>query len=166
MAVHGSCLGKNMFTMPPGLSRRLILTLALTAGLTGCGAEDGTVSTRSEDLSATVVRLELNAPARPKISGTFKSVAGISGGDRRVTLFQGTMANKELAEWYRRSESDAVEFRSGTITVLDQDLNSVVAQYVVSNTLPTFVAEATTGEPSLTVEKVELAVEKIELVSK
>ena len=124
------------------------------------------------------------------IVGGFKSVAGMDsetevvefkqGNDMvvrkkpgrttyaNIVLERGFTASNDLWTWRKNIEDGIIDRRSGTITVLDQDLTTIVAQYNFYEGWPCkwYVPELDSDQSAMAIEKVEIAVEKIERVLK
>lgn len=124
------------------------------------------------------------------IIGGFKSVSGLEseteiiefkqGNDKvvrkkpgrttysNITLERGFTATDDLWLWRKNIEDGLIDRRSGTLTVLDQDLKTIVAQY---NFYEAWVSKWTVPEmdsdsSAMAIEKIEMAVEKVERVQK
>ena len=120
------------------------------------------------------------------IVGGFKSVSGMDSeteviefkqGDDRVvrkkpgrttyaniTLERGFTATDDLFTWRNNIEKGIIDRRSGSVIVLDQDLETEVARYNFYEAWPCkWEVPAMDSESSATaIEKIELAVEKVE----
>ncbi|MEQ1565963.1 MAG: phage tail protein [Myxococcota bacterium] len=83
-----------------------------------------------------------------------------------IVLERGYTATDDLWKWRKNIEDGIIDRRSGTITVLDQDLTSIVAQYNFYEGWPAnwFVPEMNSDSSAMAIEKVEIAVEKVERV--
>jgi|SRR5688500_4797304 phage tail-like protein len=127
-------------------------------------------------------------PDSKTIIGGFKSVSGMDseteviefkqGNDAvvrkkpgrttyaNIVLERGYTATDDLWKWRKNIEDGIIDRRSGTITWLDQDLNTIVAQYNFYEAWPCkwYVPEADSDSSAMAIEKVELATEKIERV--
>ena len=120
------------------------------------------------------------------IVGGFKSVSGMDceteviefkqGNDRvvrkkpgrttyaNITLERGFTATDDLFTWRNNIEKGIIDRRSGSVIVLDQDLETEVARYNFYEAWPCkWEVPAMDSESSATaIEKIELAVEKVE----
>lgn len=120
------------------------------------------------------------------IVGGFKSVSGMDseteviefkqGNDRvvrkkpgrttyaNITLERGFTATDDLFVWRNNIEKGYIDRRSGSVVVLDQDLETEVARYNFYEAWPCkWEVPAMDSESSATaIEKIELAVEKVE----
>jgi T4-like virus tail tube protein gp19 len=131
------------------------------------------------------VQLEVSGvtPGQKTIIGGFKSMSGLDSetellagggfvpaggfdpGPTVVTLATGASPDAGLLEWYKRVKDGLEEPHGGSITVLDQDLTTVVAKYVFKGASPLSLS-ATLSPPTsaMAIEKVELCTEKVERV--
>ena len=120
------------------------------------------------------------------IVGGFKSVSGMNseteviefkqGNDRvvrkkpgrttyaNITLERGYTATDDLWTWRNNIEKGLIDRRSGSVIVLDQDLETEVARYNFYEAWPAKwdVPEMDSDSSNMAIEKIELAVEKIE----
>ena len=125
-----------------------------------------------------------------QIIGGFKSMSGMDseteviefkqGNDRvvrkkpgrttyaNITLERGFTATDDLWKWRKNIEDGIIDRRSGTITMLDQDLETIVAQYNFYEGWPAkwYVPELDSDQSGMAIEKIEIAVEKVERVMK
>jgi len=85
-----------------------------------------------------------------------------------ITLERGFTATDDLWTWRKNIEDGVIDRRSGTITVLDQDMTTIVAQYNFYEAWPCKwnVPELDSDSSSMAIEKIEIAVEKCERVMK
>jgi len=85
-----------------------------------------------------------------------------------IVLERGFTASNDLWLWRKNIEDGVIDRRSGTITILDQDLDTVVCQYNFYEGWPCKwnVPELDSDTSSMAIEKVEIAVEKVERVMK
>jgi len=85
-----------------------------------------------------------------------------------IVLERGFTASNDLWTWRKNIEDGIIDRRSGTITVLDQDLTTIVAQYNFYEGWPAkwYVPELDSDQSAMAIEKIEIAVEKIERVLK
>jgi len=128
-------------------------------------------------------------PDQKTIIGGFKSMSGMTseteiiefkqGNDRvvrkkpgrttysNIVLERGYTATDDLWKWRKNVEDGIIDRRSGTITVLDQDMETIVKQYNFYEGFVSkwYVPEMSGEESAMAIEKIEIAVEKIELVS-
>ena len=83
-----------------------------------------------------------------------------------LVLERGVTATDDLWKWRKNIEDGIIDRRSGTITILDQDMSTVVAQYNFYEGWPCkwFVPDMDSETSSMAIEKVELAHEKGEWV--
>jgi phage tail-like protein len=85
-----------------------------------------------------------------------------------ISLERGFTASNDLWTWRKNIEDGIIDRRSGTITVLDQDMTTIVAQYNFYEGWPCKwnVPELDSDQSAMAIEKIEIAVEKIERVMK
>ena len=83
-----------------------------------------------------------------------------------IVLERGFTATDDLWQWRKNIKDGMIDRRSGTITVLDQDLTTIVAQYNFYEGWPCkwYVPEMESDKSAMAIEKVEIAVEKVERV--
>ena len=129
-------------------------------------------------------------PNSKTIIGGFKSMSGMDseteviefkqGNDKvvrkkpgrttyqNIVLERGFTATDDLWKWRKNIEDGIIDRRSGTITVLDQDLDTIVAQYNFYEGWPVkwYVPELDSDKSAMAIEKIEIAVEKVERVMK
>ena len=122
------------------------------------------------------------------IIGGFKSVSGMDseteviefkqGNDKvvrkkpgrttysNIVLERGYTATDDLFKWRKNIEDGVIDRRSGTITVLDNDGETIVAQFNFYEAWPAkwTVPEVDSEKSGMAIEKIELAVEKVERV--
>ena len=81
-----------------------------------------------------------------------------------ISLERGFTASNDLWTWRKNIEDGVIDRRSGTITVLDQDMTTIVAQYNFYEGWPCkwHVPEMDSESSSMAIEKIEIAVEKVE----
>ena len=120
------------------------------------------------------------------IVGGFKSVSGMNseteviefkqGNDRvvrkkpgrttyaNITLERGYTATDDLWTWRNNIEKGLIDRRSGSIIILDQDLETEVARYNFYEAFPCKwnVPDMDSDSSAMAIEKIELAVEKVE----
>lgn len=120
--------------------------------------------------------------------GGFKSMSGMTsrteivefkhGNDRvvrkkpgrttfdNIRLQRGYTASDDLAVWRKNIEDGQIDRRAGTITVLDNDGSSVVAEFNFYEGWPCSwkVPEMDAEKSGMAIEEIELAVERIERV--
>ncbi len=120
------------------------------------------------------------------IVGGFKTVSGMDseteviefkqGNDRvvrkkpgrttyaNIVLERGYTATDDLWQWRNNIEKGIIDRRSGSIIILDQDLTTEVARYNFYEAWPAkwYVPDMDSDNSSMAIEKVELAVEKVE----
>lgn len=120
------------------------------------------------------------------IVGGFKSVSGMDseteviefkqGNDRvvrkkpgrttyaNIVLERGYTATDDLWTWRNNIEKGIIDRRSGSIIVLDQDLETEVARYNFYEAWPCkwYVPEMDSDSSNMAIEKIELAVEMVE----
>lgn len=118
--------------------------------------------------------------------GGFKSVSGISseteviefksGNEHivrkkpgrttynNITLERGFTASEDLWKWRKNIEDGIIDRRSGTITMLDQDMQTVVKQYNFYEAWPCkwSVPDHDSESSAVAIESCELCVEKVE----
>jgi hypothetical protein len=130
--------------------------------LVGCAADVSDMNSEALGTDVTYrLRIAGITPDQRTIIGGFKTM---SGADSHILeLGDGVLDNNELLAWNRRAEAGTAERRSGTVTVLDQDLSTIIAQYNISGVLPLSV-EGAVPRPGggLRVFKAELYVEDME----
>ena len=124
------------------------------------------------------------------IVGGFKSMSGMSsetevvefkqGNDKvvrkkpgrttysNITLARGYTATDDLAKWRKNIEDGVIDRRAGTITVLDNDGSTVVAEFNLFEAWPCkwIVPEMDSTQSGMAVEQIELTVERVERVMK
>ena len=127
-------------------------------------------------------------PDQKTLIGGFKSMSGMTseteivefkqGNDRvvrkkpgrttysNIVLERGFTATDDLAKWRKNIEDGIIDRRSGTLTVLDTDMESIVKQYNFYEAWPAkwYVPEMDGDQSAMAIEKLEIAVEKIEVV--
>ncbi|MFK7927762.1 MAG: phage tail protein [Myxococcota bacterium] len=81
-----------------------------------------------------------------------------------ITLERGYTATDDLWEWRKNIEDGKIDRRSGSIVILDQDGATEVARYNFYEGWPCkwFVPDAAADSSAMAIEKMELAVEKVE----
>lgn len=81
-----------------------------------------------------------------------------------IVLERGFTATDDLWKWRKNIEDGIIDRRSGTITMLDQDLETIVAQYNFYEGWPAkwYVPEQDSDTSAMAIEKIEIAVEKVE----
>ena len=81
-----------------------------------------------------------------------------------IVLERGFTATDDLWKWRKNIEDGIIDRRSGTITILDQDLTTIVAQYNFYEAWPAkwIVPEVDSDKSAMAIEKIELATEKVE----
>jgi hypothetical protein len=102
-------------------------------------------------------------PDQKTIIGGFKTLSGMDSETEVIELGDGA-SEPALLEWYRRTTAGDLERRSGTVTVLDQDLTTVVARYGLEGAVPLALVAAASGDRAqgMAIEKIEIANEKVE----
>jgi len=122
------------------------------------------------------------------VVGGFKSMTGMTseteiiefkqGNDRvvrkkpgrttysNIVLERGYTATDDLFKWRKNIEDGIIDRRAGTITVLDQDLSTIVAEFNFYEAWPCkwIVPEVDSDQSGMAIERIELAVEKVERV--
>jgi len=120
------------------------------------------------------------------IVGGFKTVSGMDseteviefkqGNDRvvrkkpgrttyaNIVLERGYTATDDLWTWRNNIEKGMIDRRSGSIIVLDQDLETEVARYNFYEAWPAkwYVPEMDSDSSNMAIEKIELAIEMVE----
>ena len=120
------------------------------------------------------------------IVGGFKSVSGMDseteviefkqGNDRvvrkkpgrttyaNIVLERGYTATGDLWQWRKNIEDGKIDRRAGSIIILDQDGTTEVARYNFFEAWPAkwYVPDMDADKSAMAIEKVELAVEKVE----
>lgn len=83
-----------------------------------------------------------------------------------IVLERGYTATDDLFRWRKNIEDGIIDRRAGTVTCLDQDLNSIVAQFNFYEAWPCkwYVPELDSDSSAMAIEKIELCTEKIERV--
>jgi len=81
-----------------------------------------------------------------------------------IVLERGFTATPDLWKWRKNIEDGIIDRRSGTVTILDQDLTTIVAQYNFFEAWPCkwYVPENDSDGSNIAIEKIELAVERVE----
>jgi len=84
-----------------------------------------------------------------------------------ITLERGYTATDDLWRWRKNIEDGIIDRRSGTITVLDQDLTTIVSQYNFYEGWPAkwFTPDFDSDSSAMAIEKIEIAHEKLERVT-
>ena len=120
------------------------------------------------------------------IIGGFKSVSGMDseteviefkqGNDKvvrkkpgrttyaNITLERGYTATDDLWQWRKNIEDGLIDRRSGSIVILDQDGETEVARYNFYEAWPCkwYVPDMDSDQSGMAIEKIEIAVEKVE----
>jgi phage tail-like protein len=81
-----------------------------------------------------------------------------------IVLERGYTATDDLWQWRKNIEDGLIDRRTGAIIILDQDLSTEVARYNFFEAWPCkwFVPDMDATASNMAIEKIELAVEKIE----
>jgi len=81
-----------------------------------------------------------------------------------ITLERGYTATDDLWEWRKNIEDGKIDRRSGSVIILDQDGATEVARYNFYEAWPCkwFVPDMAADSSAMAIEKVELAVERVE----
>ncbi len=81
-----------------------------------------------------------------------------------ITLERGFTATDDLFLWRKNIEDGVIDRRSGSIVILDQDMQSEVARYNFYEAWPCkwYVPDMDADSSGMAIEKIELAVEKVE----
>lgn len=81
-----------------------------------------------------------------------------------IVLERGYTATDDLWQWRKNIEDGKIDRRSGSIIILDQDGESEVARYNFYEAWPCkwFVPDMDSEQSAMAIEKIELAVEKVE----
>ena len=81
-----------------------------------------------------------------------------------LTLERGFTATDDLWQWRKNIEDGLIDRRSGSVIVLDQDGETEVSRYNFYEAWPCkwYVPDMDSDQSGMAIEKVELAVEKIE----
>ena len=81
-----------------------------------------------------------------------------------ITLERGYTATDDLWQWRKNIEDGVIDRRAGTITVLDQDMDAVVAEFAFYEGWPCkwYVPELDSDQSGMAIEKIEIATEKVE----
>lgn len=132
----------------------------------------------------------LNTGIEKTIVGGFKSMSGMTseteiiefkqGNDlvvrkkpgrttySNIVLERGYTATDDLWKWRKSIEDGNIDRRSGTITVMDNDMETIVAEFNFYEAWPAkwHVPEVDGDQSGMAIEKIELATEKIERVLK
>ena len=123
-----------------------------------------------------------------QIVGGFKSMSGMTseteiiefkqGNDRvvrkkpgrttysNIVLERGYTATDDLFKWRKNIEDGIIDRRAGTVTVLDNDGETIVAEFNFYEAWPCkwIVPEVDSDQSGMAIERIELAVEKVERV--
>ena len=85
-----------------------------------------------------------------------------------IVLERGYTATDDLWLWRKNIEDGLIDRCSGTITVLDHDGDTIVAEYNFYEGWPCkwYVPELDSDSSGMAIEKIEIAVEKVERVMK
>ena len=83
-----------------------------------------------------------------------------------LVLERGYTATDDLFKWRKNIEDGVIDRRAGTITMLDQDLETIVAEFNFYEAWPCkwIVPEIDSDQSGMAIERIELAVEKVERV--
>ena len=81
-----------------------------------------------------------------------------------IVLERGYTANDNLWKWRKNIEDGLIDRRSGSVIILDQDGSTEVARYNFYEAWPAkwYVPEMNSDGSQMAIEKIELAVEKVE----
>ena len=81
-----------------------------------------------------------------------------------ITLERGYTATDDLWQWRKNIEDGLIDRRSGSIIILDQDGETEVARYNFYEGWPAkwFVPSMDSDKSAMAIEKIEIAVEKVE----
>jgi phage tail-like protein len=81
-----------------------------------------------------------------------------------IVLERGYTATDDLWQWRKNIEDGKIDRRSGSIIILDQDGQSEVARYNFYEGWPCkwFVPDMNSDASAMAIEKIEIAVEKVE----
>ena len=81
-----------------------------------------------------------------------------------IVLERGYTATDDLWQWRKNIEDGKIDRRSGSVIVLDQDGQTEVARYNFYEGWPAkwYVPEMDSDSSAMAVEKIEIAVEKVE----
>lgn len=81
-----------------------------------------------------------------------------------IVLERGYTATDDLWQWRKNIEDGKIDRRSGSVIILDQDGQSEVARYNFYEGWPCkwFVPDMDADKSSMAIEKVEIAIEKVE----
>jgi phage tail-like protein len=81
-----------------------------------------------------------------------------------IVLERGYTATDDLWQWRKNIEDGIIDRRSGSIIILDQDLETEVARYNFFEAWPCkwYVPDMDSTASNMAIEKIELACEKIE----
>ncbi|MGC6491744.1 MAG: phage tail protein [Myxococcota bacterium] len=130
----------------------------------------------------------INTQYTKTIVGGFKKMSGMTseteviefkqGNDRvvrkkpgrttytNIVLERGYTATDDLWKWRKSIEDGVIDRRAGTITVLDNDGETIVAEFNFYQAWPCkwHVPEIDSDQSGMAIEKIELAVERVERV--
>ena len=83
-----------------------------------------------------------------------------------IVLERGYTATDDLFKWRKNIEDGIIDRRAGTITVLDNDLETIVAEFNFYEAWPCkwVVPEMDSEQSGMAIERIELACEKVERV--
>ena len=119
------------------------------------------------------------------IVGGFKSMSGmtseteiIEGNDRvvrkkpgrttysNIVLERGYTATDDLFKWRKNIEDGIIDRRAGTVTLLDNDGETIVAEFNFYEAWPCkwIVPEVDSDQSGMAIERIEIACEKVERV--
>ena len=81
-----------------------------------------------------------------------------------IVLERGYTATDDLFQWRKNIEDGKIDRRAGSVIILDQDGQTEVARYNFFEGCPCkwFVPELDSDSSGMAIEKIELAVEKVE----
>ena len=83
-----------------------------------------------------------------------------------IVLERGYTATDDLWQWRKNIEDGIIDRRAGTITMLDNDLETIVAEFNFSEAWPCkwVVPEIDSDQSGMAIERIEIACEKVERV--
>ena len=83
-----------------------------------------------------------------------------------IVLERGYTATDDLFKWRKNIEDGIIDRRAGTITMLDNDLETIVAEFNFYEAWPCkwVVPEIDSDQSGMAIERIEIACEKVERV--
>ena len=151
--------------------KRLLIAFTAVAVLAVASATsafaDGSTTNRNDRLLsgnfAVLLVVEGITADDKTIIGGFKSFS-FDDQHSKIVLKNGYIATDDLWQWRKNIEDGLIDRRSGSIIILDQDDTTEVAGYNFYEGWPCkwYVPDFDSDQSGMAVEKIEIAVEKVE----